>query len=172
MKSIQNISEIIKHLNEISSGIAAAVEEQNATTNEIARNVASASSQTGRLSSGVRSSAMIADESTKNIHSISKESEKAASFAKTTRDSAVGLADLAAKLNKIVIQFKLHKTALKDFMGKVFEARNRHLGQNHDPGINNNRKKSFLDSEEIYRLSKLFEQGIINESEFIDAKKQ
>lgn len=107
MKSIQNISEIIKHLNEISSGIAAAVEEQNATTNEIARNVASVSSQTGRLSSGVRSSAMIADESTKNIHSISKESEKVASFAKTTRDSAVGLADLAAKLNKIVIQFKL-----------------------------------------------------------------
>lgn len=32
-------------------------------------------------------------------------------------------------------------------MGKVFEARNRHLGQNHDPGINNNRKKRvFFDS--------------------------
>lgn len=107
MKSIQNISEIIKHLNEISSGIAAAVEEQNATTNEIARNVASVSGETGRLSSGVRSSALIADESTKNINAISKESEKVASFAKTTRDSAVGLADLAAKLNNIVGQFRV-----------------------------------------------------------------
>jgi len=107
MKSMQDISSIIKNLNEISSGIAAAVEEQNATTNEIARNVASVSSSTNSLSSGVRSSAMIADESTKNIHSISEESGKVADYAKLTRESAVKLADIAEKMNLIVSKFKL-----------------------------------------------------------------
>lgn len=108
MKSMKDISEIIKNLNEISSGIAAAVEEQNATTNEIAKNVASVSEATNILSSGVKSSAIIADESTGSIHSISKESENVTVYANSTRENAVKLAGLASKMNDIVGLFKLN----------------------------------------------------------------
>ncbi|GEO43432.1 chemotaxis protein [Skermanella aerolata] len=52
--AIEGIGGTIGTINEISSAIAAAVEEQNATTGEIARSVAQAAQGTGEISAGVR----------------------------------------------------------------------------------------------------------------------
>jgi len=51
--AIESIGEIINQMNEISSAIAAAVEEQGAATQEIARNVEQAASGTKEMSSSV-----------------------------------------------------------------------------------------------------------------------
>ena len=50
--AIQQISGIIKQVNDISNTIATAVEEQNATTNEMARNVSEAARGSGEISDG------------------------------------------------------------------------------------------------------------------------
>jgi len=77
--AISQISEIIKQVNEISNAIATAVEEQNATTAEMTRNVGEAargSAQITRNISGVAEAAQItargADDSLKAAQSLSK----------------------------------------------------------------------------------------------------
>jgi methyl-accepting chemotaxis protein len=50
VSAISEIGEIIDHINEIQSSIAAAVEEQTATTNEIARSVGEAATKVNELS--------------------------------------------------------------------------------------------------------------------------
>ncbi len=51
--AIASISEVINQINDISSTIATAVEEQNATTNEMARNVSEAAHGSGEITSNI-----------------------------------------------------------------------------------------------------------------------
>lgn len=62
---------------------------------------------------------------------------------------------------------------INNFMQLVFKARNTFLEQKNNLEIPQDlhRGETFSISEEIYRLNKLLEQGIISDSEFADAKK-
>lgn len=89
---INDISGIISQMHDISTTIASAVEEQTATTKEIARNVSEA--------------AMGESHVTENITSVAQAAKITSGGAKTTQTAAGELAGMAAELQKIVGVFK------------------------------------------------------------------
>jgi methyl-accepting chemotaxis protein len=89
---IGDISDIISQMHDISITIASAVEEQTATTREIARNVAEAAA--GEL------------HVTENITSVADAARMTSGGAKTAQTAAGELAGMAAELQKIVAVFK------------------------------------------------------------------
>ena len=89
---IGEISGIIGQMHDISTMIASAVEEQTATTREIARNVTEAAIGESHV--------------TENITSVAQAARLTSGGAKTTQDAAGELAGMAAELQKIVGVFK------------------------------------------------------------------
>lgn len=89
---IGDISGIIGQMHDISTMIASAVEEQTATTREIARNVTEAAIGESHV--------------TENITSVAQAAKVTSGGAKTTQDAAGELAGMAAELQKIVGVFK------------------------------------------------------------------
>jgi methyl-accepting chemotaxis protein len=89
--AIRNISTTILEVNEISSSIAAAVEEQTAATQEITRNVQQAASGTQDVS--------------RNIDGVSKAVEKSGSTATDVLAAADDLAEQSQALRREVDQF-------------------------------------------------------------------
>jgi methyl-accepting chemotaxis protein len=89
---IGDISSIIGQMHDISTMIASAVEEQTATTREIARNVTEAAIGESHV--------------TENITSVAQAARVTSGGAKTTQDAAGELAGMAAELQKIVGVFK------------------------------------------------------------------
>jgi len=93
---IGDISGIIAKMHDISTTIASAVEEQTATTREIARNVSEAAIGESHV--------------TENITSVAHAAKLTSGGAKTTQDAAGELAGMAAELQKIVGVFKYART--------------------------------------------------------------
>jgi methyl-accepting chemotaxis protein len=91
--SLEKISNIIKQINETQNTIAAAVEEQSATTNEIGRSVAEAA----------RGGMEISD----NIKGVAEAAKDTAEGASSNQLAAEELSRMAAELQKIISQFKL-----------------------------------------------------------------
>ncbi|MCX6604954.1 MAG: chemotaxis protein, partial [Acidobacteria bacterium] len=91
--AITQIGEIIKQINDYQNTTASAVEEQTATTNEIARSANEA--------------AMGGNEIARNITSVSEAARHTAQGAADTLESARELTKLAADLNLVVEQFQL-----------------------------------------------------------------
>ena len=89
---IDDISGIIAQMHDISTTIASAVEEQTATTREIARNVSEAAIGESHV--------------TENITSVAQAARMTSGGAKTTQTAAGELASMAAELQKIVGVFK------------------------------------------------------------------
>jgi methyl-accepting chemotaxis protein len=89
---IGDISGIIAQMHDISTTIASAVEEQTATTREIARNVSEAALGESHV--------------TENITSVAQAARMTSGGAKTTQTAAGELAGMAAELQKIVGVFK------------------------------------------------------------------
>ncbi len=89
---IGDISGIIAQMHDISITIASAVEEQTATTKEIARNVSEAALGESHV--------------TENITSVAQAAKLTSGGARTTQNAAGELARLAAELQKIVSVFK------------------------------------------------------------------
>jgi methyl-accepting chemotaxis protein len=89
--AIRNISKTILEVNEISSSIAAAVQEQTAATQEITRNVQQAASGTQDVS--------------RNIDGVSKAVEKSGSTATDVLAAADDLAEQSQTLRREVDQF-------------------------------------------------------------------
>jgi methyl-accepting chemotaxis protein len=94
VRAITQIGEIIKQINDYQNTTASAVEEQTATTNEIARSANEA--------------AMGGNEIARNITSVSDAARHTAQGAADTLDSARELTKLAADLNLLVEQFQLN----------------------------------------------------------------
>jgi methyl-accepting chemotaxis protein len=90
---IGDISGIIAQMHDISITIASAVEEQTATTKEIARNVSEAALGESHV--------------TENITSVAQAAKLTSGGARTTQTAAGELAGLAAELQKIVGVFKV-----------------------------------------------------------------
>jgi methyl-accepting chemotaxis protein len=98
VEAIGQISGIINEINDISNTIATAVEEQTATTNEIARNVQEAA----------RGGSQVAE----NIGAVAQAARSTTQGASDTHTASGELARMAAELQKIVAQFKYDKSAL------------------------------------------------------------
>jgi methyl-accepting chemotaxis protein len=90
--AIAEIGDIISQMHDISTTIASAVEEQTATTREIARNVSEA--------------AMGESHVTENITSVAQAAESTSGGAQSTQTAAGELAGMAAELQKVVGVFK------------------------------------------------------------------
>ncbi len=98
--AINQISQVIDQINDISNTIASAVEEQTATTNEISRNVAEAAKGSGEIA--------------QNITSVAKAAESTTQGAGNTQQAAAELSRMAAELQQLVSRFKyetLHAAA-------------------------------------------------------------
>jgi methyl-accepting chemotaxis protein len=91
--SIGTISEIIKKINDISSVIASAVEEQAATANEIGKAVGNAASGSVEIA--------------RNVDSVSKVSRDTTLGANNSQKAAANLTKMAAELQTLVSRFKI-----------------------------------------------------------------
>jgi methyl-accepting chemotaxis protein len=90
--AIAEIGDIISQMHDISTTIASAVEEQTATTREIARNVSEAAIGESHV--------------THNITSVAQAAENTSGGAHSTQTAAGELAGMAAELQKVVGVFK------------------------------------------------------------------
>jgi len=93
VEAIASISEVINQVNGISSTIATAVEEQNATTNEMSRNVSEAAHGSGEITS--------------NIAGVAQAAESTSRGAGDTQKAAQQLVETSAELRRLVEQFKI-----------------------------------------------------------------
>ena len=97
VEAIASISGVINQINDISSTIATAVEEQNATTNEMSRNVSEAAHSSGEITS--------------NIAGVSQAAESTSRGAGDTQKAAQQLVETSAELRRLVEQFKIDSGA-------------------------------------------------------------
>jgi methyl-accepting chemotaxis protein len=93
VKAIDHIGKIIAEINDIQSSIASAVEQQTATTNEMARNVADAARGTNEIRN--------------NIVTVAEGSEEASRGAADALSAANALASMASELQTLVGRFRI-----------------------------------------------------------------
>lgn len=93
--AIASIHGVIKRVNDISSIMAAAVEEQTATTNEMSRNVSEAAAGSSEITS--------------NIAGVAEVAGKTSRDAAGTREAMQQLVQMATKLRQLVERFKTDK---------------------------------------------------------------
>lgn len=96
VNAIESISAVIHQINDISCTIATAVEQQSATTNEMARNVADAAQGSGAI--------------TQNIGGVAVAAQGTSTSAQESLKAANDLAEMAARLRSLVDQFKIGNT--------------------------------------------------------------
>ena len=92
--AIASISGVINQINEISGTIATAVEEQNATTNEMSRNVTEAAQGSGEITS--------------NIGGVAEAAQSTTRGATDTQKASQQLVETSAQLRRLVEQFKIN----------------------------------------------------------------
>jgi methyl-accepting chemotaxis protein len=93
MEAIASITEVIAQINDISGSIAAAVEEQSATTNEMTGNVANAAKASEDISA--------------NIDAVAQAAQGTSASAQESQKAANDLAAMAGELRVLVGQFKI-----------------------------------------------------------------
>ncbi len=91
--AIASISGVINQISDISGTIATAVEEQNATTNEMSRNVSEAAQGSGEITS--------------NIAGVAEAAQSTTRGATDTQKAAQQLVETSAQLRRLVEQFKI-----------------------------------------------------------------
>jgi methyl-accepting chemotaxis protein len=91
VKSIQQMSEVIDQINSLSSGIAGAVEEQCATTSEMARSISSAAQQAHQITENVSEISNVAEKSHSNAEVTLSDSQKLTSYALTLKKLVEGI---------------------------------------------------------------------------------
>jgi methyl-accepting chemotaxis protein len=94
VEAIASISGVINQINDISSTIATAVEEQNATTNEMSRNVSEAAHGSGEITS--------------NIHGVAEAAQGTTRGASDTQKASQQLVETSAELRRLVEQFRIN----------------------------------------------------------------
>ena len=113
--AIGSISDIIHQVSDISGTIAAAVEEQSATTNEMTRNVTDA--------------ARVSEEITHNIAGVAQAARGTSTGAQELHKAGHALAEMAAQLRTVVAQFKIESmTSSTEAMPPAEQLRHRAAG--------------------------------------------
>jgi methyl-accepting chemotaxis protein len=97
VNAIASITEVVNQINDISNTIATAVEEQNATTNEMARNVNEAAQSSGEITSNIAGVAAAAQGTTRGATDTQRASQQ--------------LVEMSTQLRKLVGQFKINAGA-------------------------------------------------------------
>jgi|GEM_PF-367582 methyl-accepting chemotaxis protein len=117
VKAIDEIVQIINEINSISGNIAAAVEEQTATTNEISKNVGDAARGASEVSRNVQQAALGANEVSKNVQeavkgmndiarNINQLAGGATDVARNASEAAKGMNDVARNVLSVSGQAK------------------------------------------------------------------
>ncbi|MGA3010361.1 MAG: methyl-accepting chemotaxis protein [Terracidiphilus sp.] len=91
VEAIEEIGKIIRQINEISDSIAAAVEEQTVTTNEIGNSVKEAAKGVESIANNISGVATAAEDTTKGAHDMRKASQE--------------LTEMASRLQSVVSKF-------------------------------------------------------------------
>ncbi|MCP3994102.1 MAG: methyl-accepting chemotaxis protein [bacterium] len=105
VNSIGEISKAISEVNDVSTSIASAVEEQSVTTREIAQNITQTSSAAGSVSTGVGQSMGACQEITKSISEVDAGVKETARGATSTQAASAQLTEVATHLEGLVGQF-------------------------------------------------------------------
>jgi methyl-accepting chemotaxis protein len=95
VSAIGTVSGVIHQINEISATIAAAVEEQSATTNEMTRNANEAATGAGDISV--------------NIGAVAQAAEETRARAQESQKAAQEMAAIASRLSQLMKQFKIER---------------------------------------------------------------
>ncbi len=104
---IQQISKVIHQVNEIVDTIAAAVEEQSATTNEIGNNVAQASQGIQEVTENVAQASSVSGEVARDITEVHQAADDMSGSISQVNMSANALSSLAEELDEMVGHFKV-----------------------------------------------------------------
>jgi len=107
VEAIGKISDVIKTVNEVSTTIASAVEEQSITTKKIAQNIAQVATASETVSTGVAETASASKEVTQNIAGIDTAAKQTAVGASQTQTAGTELSKLSEELQSLVAQFKV-----------------------------------------------------------------
>src|SRR5579883_3084272 len=99
VNAISTISGIISQVNQISATIAAAVEEQSATTSEMSRNLTDAAKGAGEVA--------------QNINGVAQAAQNTSHGAADSLKAAQQLAKMSTQLRGLVEQFKLDRTHVR-----------------------------------------------------------
>jgi methyl-accepting chemotaxis protein len=95
IQAIGTVSGVINQINDISATIAAAVEEQSATTNEMTRNASEAANGAGNIS--------------ENIGGVAQAADGTSAKAQESQKAAQELSTIAAELSRLMAQFKIER---------------------------------------------------------------
>ncbi|MCF6246657.1 MAG: methyl-accepting chemotaxis protein [Desulfobacula sp.] len=104
---IEGVAKIIENINDIVGTIAAAVEEQSATTKEISENMGQASSGLQEVSENVAQSSSVASEIAKDISDVNTSSTDVLKDCDLVNNNSEELKKLADDLQELISQFKL-----------------------------------------------------------------
>lgn len=104
---IQEISRVIGEINDIVIMVASAVEQQNATTTEIAENISQATQGIQEVTENVSQSSLVADEVAQDINQVSQESMDIAGESKILNERAATLQSLSDQLKQVVSTFRI-----------------------------------------------------------------
>lgn len=105
--AITAIVEIINEINAIVSSVAVAIEEQSATTQEIANNVSHAAQGLDSVNERANQVSGVAGEVTKDISDVSKATDEMKTGSQQVMTSAEELSDLAGELKEMMNRFKI-----------------------------------------------------------------
>src|ERR1700688_3495694 len=109
--AIASISGVIHQINDISNTIATAVEEQNATTNEMSRNVSEAAHGSGEITS--------------NIAGVAEAAQGTTRGATETQKASRQLVETSTQLRRLVEQFKIEANNGRRVNGEANQAESR-----------------------------------------------
>ncbi len=107
VQAISKITQIIGEVNTISQTIASAVQEQSATTGEIAGNVGGASRAAQEIAQSAQQASAGSGQIAAGISAVSRHSQTTADRAQQTTESAERLAKMAAALQELVGHFRI-----------------------------------------------------------------
>jgi methyl-accepting chemotaxis protein len=107
LQDFQEIQSIISNIDQITTLIATAVEEQSNTTNEIANNVSQTADGVGEVSRNVAEVNSVSSQVAKEVYSVQESSREITSASQQLNTSADDLSKFAETLNKIASRYKV-----------------------------------------------------------------
>lgn len=108
VKSIGEVGSVIKQVNDASTTIASAVEEQSIITKDIAGNVNQTAEAVVTVSSGVAESSNACDEVARNITGVDEAAKQTSSGASQLQTVGTELSELAEQLQVMVARFQIN----------------------------------------------------------------
>ena len=105
--AIETIVKVITDIDEIVTTVAAAIEEQSATTQEISTNVSQAALGIQEVNENVNQASAVTGEVTRDITDVNQAAQETSTGSRQVNETATELSKLAENLNSMVSQFKI-----------------------------------------------------------------